>query len=50
MVNSRLASCQRSRDDRLPFASIGSVMMSPTRMRGLSELYGSWNTACTARR
>ena len=25
----------------------GSAMMAPTRMRGLSEAYGSWNTACT---
>ena len=25
-------------------------MMSSTRMRGLSELNGSWNTTCTARR
>jgi len=25
-------------------------MMSSTRMRGLSELKGSWNTTCTARR
>ena len=25
----------------------GSAMMALTRMRGLSEAYGSWNTACT---
>ena len=25
----------------------GSVMIVPTVMRGLSELHGSWNTACT---
>jgi hypothetical protein len=29
---------------------IGSPMMSPTRMRGLSELWGSWNTTCTFRK
>ena len=36
--------------DRSVWISSGSAMMSPTRMRGLSELYGSWNTTCTARR
>src|SRR5215470_8989658 len=28
----------------------GSTMIEPTRMRGLSDAYGSWNTACTERR
>src|SRR5262245_27423635 len=28
----------------------GSTMIEPTRMRGFSEAYGSWNTACTERR
>ena len=31
-----------------PWASSGSAMMSPTRIRGLSELNGSWKTAWTA--
>src|SRR3989449_3333993 len=29
---------------------MGSAMISPTRIRGLSELYGSWKTTCTLRR
>ena len=27
--------------------TMGSAMISLTRMRGFSELHGSWNTACT---
>jgi len=36
--------------ERSVWISSGSAMMSPTRMRGLSELNGSWKTTCTARR
>src|SRR5215510_11209028 len=36
--------------ERSVWISSGSAMMSATRMRGLSELKGSWNTTCTARR
>ena len=28
----------------------GSPTIDPTRIRGSSDAYGSWNTACTARR
>src|SRR5438093_1577296 len=44
-TRSSIAACGRS-----VWISSGSAMMSPTRMRGLSELNGSWNTTCTARR
>src|SRR5262245_3307395 len=40
-----IAECLRS-----VWISSGSAMMSRTRMRGLSELKGSWKTTCTARR
>ena len=33
-----------------PWISSGSPMMSATRMRGLSELNGSWKTTCISRR
>src|SRR5215813_6864634 len=36
--------------ERSVWISSGSAMMSATRIRGLSELNGSWNTTCTARR
>src|SRR5712691_11288274 len=44
-TRSRIAARARS-----VWISSGSAMMSCTRMRGLSELNGSWNTTCTARR
>ncbi len=28
----------------------GSEMIAPTRLRGFSEAYGSWNTICSSRR
>src|SRR5437870_4329868 len=44
-TRSRIAARERS-----VWISRGSPMMSCTRIRGLSELNGSWNTTCTARR
>ena len=36
--------------DRRPWITSGSLSMSTTRMRGLSDAYGSWNTICSRRR
>ena len=47
------SSVTRARTSAAPRPSCaltGSAMMSPTRMRGLSELYGSWKTTWTLRR
>ena len=34
----------------VPWMTSGSAMIAPTRLRGLSEAYGSWKTICISRR